>query len=133
MEDNNAEHHESVLTISKTQNKVNEFSEEITQISHDEFIDSDCFEQFNNAVIDYDCLESTSDLAKFWLNYLSMVELLLTSLYATRTSGWDLLSECVRNIAWYAVAYDNHNYARYLAYCLSEMLTLETSHPEVYQ
>lgn len=51
MEDNNTEHHESALTISNTQNKVNEFSEEITQISHDEFIDSDCFEQFNNAVM----------------------------------------------------------------------------------
>ena len=47
-----------------------------------------------------------------------MVELLL------RTSDWDLLL---------AYAYDNYNYARYLTPWLSEMLTLETSHPEVYQ
>ena len=45
----------------------------------------------------------------------------------------DLLLECVRDIARYAFAYDNYNYARYLTPWLSEILTLETSHPEVYR
>ena len=125
MEDNNTENHELASTISDIQDKVTEFSEEITQISHDEFIESHCFEQFNNAVIDYkQYLESTSDFAKFWLSYLSMVELLLSTIYATRTGDWDLLL---------GYAYDNYNYARYLTPWLSEMLTLETTHPEVYQ
>ena len=44
-----------------------------------------------------------------------------------------MLLECVRDIARYAFAYDNYNYARYLTPWLSEILTLETSHPEVYQ
>ena len=133
-EDNNTEDHELASTIPDIQDKVTEFSEEITQISHDEFIESHCFEQFNNAVIDYkQYLESTSDLAKFWLSYLSMVELLLNTIYATRTGDWDLLLECVRDIIRYAFAYGNYNYARYLTPWLSEMLTLETSHPEVYQ
>ena len=45
------------------------------------------FEQFNNAVTDHKLyLESTPNLAKFWLSYLSMVELLLNTLYATCTS-----------------------------------------------
>ena len=86
MEDNNPEDSELASTISGIQDKVNKFSEDITQILRDEFIESDCFEQFNNAVIDYkQYLESTSDLAKFWLSYLSMVELLLNTLYATPT------------------------------------------------
>ena len=55
-----------------------------------------------------------------------MVELLLNTIYATCTGDWDLLLECVRDIAQYAFAYDNYNYARYLAPWLSEMLTLET-------
>ena len=77
MEDNNTEDYELVSAISNIQDKVTEFSEEITQISHDEFIERHCFEQFNNAEIDYEqYLESTFDLAKFWLSYLSMVELL---------------------------------------------------------
>ena len=75
--ENNTENHEFASTISDIQDKVTEFSEEITQISHDEFIERHCFEQFNNAEIDYEqYLESTFDLAKFWLSYLSMVELL---------------------------------------------------------
>ena len=133
MEDNNTEESELASTISDIQDKVNKFSEDITQISHDEFIESDCFEQFNNAVIDYkQYLESTSDLAKFWLSYLSMVELLLNTLYATPTGDWDLLLECVRDIARYALAYDNYNYPRYLTPWLSDMINLETSHPDVY-
>ena len=132
--ENNTENHEFASTISDIQDKVTEFSEEITQISHDEFIESHCFEQFNNAVIDYkQYLESTSDLAKFWLSYLSMVELLLNTMYATRTGDWNLLLECVRDIPRYAFAYDNYNFARYLTPWLFEMLTLETSHPEVYR
>ena len=60
---------------------------------HDEFIEGDSFEKFNNGVIDYkQCLKSTSDLAKFWLSYLSMVEILLKTLYATQSG--DLLFEC---------------------------------------
>ena len=80
MEDNNTEDHELASTISDIQDKVTEFSEEITQIFHDEFIGNHCFEQFSNAVIDYkQYLESIFDLAKFWLNYFSMVELLHVS------------------------------------------------------
>ena len=103
-------------------------------MSHDEFIEGDCFEQFNSAVIDYkQYLESTTDLAKFSLSYLSLVELLLYGIYATRTDDWDLLLECVRDIARYAFAYDSYSHARYLKPWLSEMVTLETSHPEIYQ
>ena len=44
-----------------------------------------------------------------------------------------MLLECVRDNARYAFAYDNHNYTRYFTPWLSEILTLETSHPEVYE
>ena len=67
------------------------------------------------------------------LSYLSLVELLLYGIYATRTGDWDLLLERVRDIARYAFAYDSYSHARYLTPWLSEMLTLETSHPEIYQ
>ena len=61
-----------------------------------------------------------------------MVELLLNTLYATRTGDWDLILECVMDIARYAFAYDNYNYARYLTPWLSDIINLETSHPDVY-
>ena len=53
MEDNNTEDHELGSTISDIHDKANEFSEEITQILHEEFIEIDCFEKFNNGVINY--------------------------------------------------------------------------------
>lgn len=44
------------------------FKKNITYVSHDEFLESDFFEQFNNAVIDYKLyLEDSSDSAKFGL------------------------------------------------------------------
>ena len=58
---------------------------------------------------------------------------MLNAIYATCNGDWDLLLECVRDIARHAFAYDNYTYARHLTPWLSEMLTLETSHPEIYQ
>ena len=47
----------------------------------DEFIENDCFEQFNKAVIDYKLyLKSSYDLAKCWLSHLTMVESLVDTL-----------------------------------------------------
>ena len=43
-----------------------------------------------------------------------------------------MLLECVRDIARYAFAHDNCNYARYLRPWLSDMINLEISHPDVY-
>ena len=48
MEDNNMEDQELASTISDIQDKVTEFSEEMMQLLHDEFIENDCFEQFNS-------------------------------------------------------------------------------------
>ena len=86
MKDNRTEDYELPTTKFDIQDKVNEFSEEITQSLHHEFIESDCFEQFNNGVIYYkQYLKSTSDSAKFWLSYHLMVETLLNTLYAARS------------------------------------------------
>ena len=86
MKDNSTEDYELPTTKFVIQDKVNEFSEERTQILHHEFIESDCFEQFNSGVIYYDqYLKSTSDSTKFWLSYLLMVETLLNTLYAARS------------------------------------------------
>ena len=95
--------------------KVNDLYENITDVSHDEFLESDFFEQFNNAVIDYKLyLEDSSDLAKFRLIYLTMIDLLLSTVYATLTGDKEMLLEYVRDTIRYNFAYDNYNYARYL-------------------
>ena len=51
-----------------------------------------------------------------------MVDVLLNTLYAVRTGSWCLLLECIREIAVYAFARDNYDYARYFTPFLAEML-----------
>lgn len=52
-------------------------------------------------------LEDSSDLTKFWLTYFTVVDLLLNTLYATRTGDWELLGlDRIRDLAGYAFAND---------------------------
>ena len=114
MEVNDVDSFELCSTISDMQEKVNDFYENIIQLSYDDFVEGDFFEQFNSVVIDYNLyLEDSSDLAKFWLAYLTMIDLLLSTLYATRTGDWEMLLECARDTAGYTFGYINYNYARY--------------------
>lgn len=53
MEHNNVKSFEFSTTLSDMQEKVNYLHEHISQDYHDDFIGSDCFEQFNKAVVDY--------------------------------------------------------------------------------
>ena len=92
MEDYNVDNFELSSIISDVQEKVNDFHVNITQRSNDDFIEKDCFEQFNKTVTNYKLyLEDSSDLTKFWLTYLTVVDLLLNTLYATWTCDWELL------------------------------------------
>lgn len=69
--------------------KSNDFYENTTQVSHKDFIECNFFEQFNNAVSGYKlCVEVSSDLAKFWLTYLTMINLLLNTWYVTSTGDY---------------------------------------------
>ena len=61
-----------------------------------------------------------------------VIIVLLNTIYAARTGHWILLLECIRDVAIYAFAYDNYNYARYLTPFLAEMIALETDFPNVY-
>ena len=74
-----------------------------------------------------------SDLQKFWLRFIDMVELLLNAILTVRSGDWHLFMTCVKDLIHYALAYDNINYARYLTAMFSEMLTLEEDFPEIYE
>ena len=43
-----------------------------------------------------------------------MIDLLLSTVYATQTGEKEMLLECVRDTIRYNFAYDNYNYGRYL-------------------
>ncbi|EDO43283.1 predicted protein [Nematostella vectensis] len=71
-----------------------------------------------------------SDLAKFWLSYQDLCQLLFNLLYATRTGGWELYLSCIEEVIPWAFAYDRQNYARYLVPYLDDMRSLPETMPE---
>ena len=62
-----------------------------------------------------------------------MVENLLNIVYATRTGKWHLYLESLRNILLYVFAYNHLNYVKYMTAMLSEMLSMEQNHPNIYR
>ena len=77
--------------------------------------------------------ENGTDLQKFWLSYIDMVDILLNKLYPVRSGNWYLLLSCINDIIPFAFAYDNINYARYLTTMPADMSTLSDDFPEIYQ
>ena len=86
--------------------------------------------QFNAYVLDIN--EKGTDLARFWLSYLELCQLMLNLIYATRTGSWELHLSCVEVIPW-TFAYDCQNYACYLVPFLNDMRGLSVTMPEVYR
>ena len=76
--------------------------------------------------------EKGSNLARFWLSYLELSELLLNLIYASRTGSWELYLSCIEEVIPWAFAYDHQNYARYLIPFLDDMRQLPVKKPEVY-
>ena len=68
--------------------------------------------------------EEGTDLQAFWISFLEMVEILLSTIFAIRSGKWELVIECFRKIVPYTFAYDNINCARYLTGMLADMLNL---------
>ena len=77
--------------------------------------------------------ERGTDLARFWLSYLELCELMLNLIYATRTGSWELYLSCMEEVIPWTFAYDRQNHARYLVPFLKDMRGLSVTMPEVYR
>ena len=78
-------------------------------------------------------LKNGETLQNFWMSFLEMVELLLSTIYLIRSGDWKLLLECIRRILPYTFAFDHINYARYLSAMLGDILQLPNDFPDVYE
>ncbi|CAB4007601.1 Hypothetical predicted protein [Paramuricea clavata] len=109
--------------------KLNLCQEEIEQV-----LESDLLQQWENRFQEHvaDIRQNGSDLAKFWITYLQLCELLLDLINATRTGNWELYLFCIEAVIPWTFAYDRQNYARYLIPYLNDMRALPTVMPEVY-
>ena len=92
------------------------------------------FKKYHKKLYDFqDELCEESEMCRFWQSFLSMMENLLTILYATRTGYMQLYVESINMLLSWTFAYDRHNYAGYLTFHYIEMINLEENHPSIYQ
>lgn len=95
---------------------------------------SECDEMsqyFNGLVTFNKKLCTTSNLAKFWIGFLDMIELLFNLVYSTRSGNWNIYIESVRIALPWFFAYDRTNYSRYLTVYCQDLLSLEKEFWEV--
>ena len=108
----------------------------LDQCNSDEFetlINSPDFQKYRDQLYDYQEAEcQRSEMWRFWNSFLSMVDNILSILYATRTGDWILYIESKRRFLPWAFAYDRQNYARYLTLHLMKMVNLEENHRCIY-
>ena len=108
--------------------KLNLCQEEIEQI-----LESDVFQQWENRFQEHiaDMMQNGRDLAKFWLTYLELCELLVALINATRTGNSELYLAGIEAVIPWIFSYDRQNYARYLVPYLNDIRALPTVMPEV--
>ena len=119
----------SDLKTQLEQLKLNLCQEEIEHVLESELVQQweNCFQKHVT-----DIRRNGSDLAKFWITYLELCELLLNLIYATRTGNWELYLSCVEAVIPWTFSHVRQNYARYLIPYLNYMRALPTVIPEVY-
>ena len=77
-------------------------------------------------------LKNDEPLQKFWMSFLQMVELLLSTIYSIRYGDCKLLLQCITRILPYTFAFHHINYVRYLSVMLRDKLPLPNDFPDVY-
>ena len=55
-------------------------------------------------------LKNDELLQKFWMSFLQMVDLLLSTIYSIRYGDWKLLLQCITRILPYTFAFDHISY-----------------------
>ena len=99
-----------------------------------ELLESKKVQEFCTSLITYkDNLTERSTLAKFWISFLEMIEVLLNLIYATRSGNWDLYLETIRSTLPWFFAHDRKNYSRYWPVHYYHVPFLNISHPEIYR
>ncbi|CAH1248853.1 Hypp8457 [Branchiostoma lanceolatum] len=75
---------------------------------------------------------SKGKLARFWMSYIEMVEIMLNLVGASREGDWELHLSAISQMIPWCFAYDHTNYARYLPAYLFDMSHLNETHPEAF-
>ena len=97
----------------------------------DEYVDSfeDLLNDTDFRVLCKSCIENIdvaeSPMARFWLSYMEMVEILYMHYHAMRTQNWKEYLNAIRMMLPWMSAYDSLHYCRYLSLYWSSMNNLD--------
>ena len=99
-----------------------------------EHLESKELQEFCTSHIIYkDNLAERGKLAKLWISFLEMIEVLLNLIYAIRSGNWNLYIKTVRSTLPWFFAYGRQNYSRYFKAYYYDLAFLNISHPEIYR
>ena len=95
---------------------------QLQAISHDLLVDEEFLSFVQSA---FESIEKAdSPMAKFWLSFLEMVEVLIMNIHALRTQDWDAFKASLRMMLPWLKIYDNDKYSRWLVEFWLEINTL---------
>ena len=124
----------SLAIVNEEKRQIEKLKLELNQEEFQKVLKSNEFGKWEGQFSEYvlNIMQKGTDLARFWLSYLDLCELMLNLIYATRTGSWEIYLSCVEGVIPWTFAYDRHNYARYLIPFLNDMRSLPVTMPEVY-
>ena len=73
-----------------------------------------------------------SDMANYWIDFMSMVEVLMMNMYAVHTCNWEEYLISLREMMPWLVIYDQTNYARWLPNFLVKLSSLNTEQKQFF-
>ena len=110
------------------------FTKNCSMGDYENLLESPDFKKYHEKLYNFhDEVCEKSEMWRFWQSFLSMMENLLSILYATRTGNWKLYVESINMLLPWTFAFDRHNCACYLMFHYIEMINLEENHPSIYQ
>ena len=126
---------ERPLTVKEVNRLLEEAKKDIDASSMIDFKGENVIKDLNKYFYKYrdDIKQKGTDLQKYWLSYLEMIELFLNLIYSIRVGDWEFYLSCIEQVIIWAFAYDRQNYAKYLLPFLNDKRSLPTTHTEVCQ
>lgn len=120
------------IDLDLIQAKVLQLRDDLDITDFQQFSDSETVRKLNELLHLFRDTDG-GPMRKFWLNFLEMIELLLSFVRASRLGNWQLHLSCLRNMLPWFFAYDNTNYARYGTFYYCTMQMLEQTHPDLHE
>jgi len=102
-------------------------------VSADKICSDNVIVKINEAVAEKKEQLKYSRIAKLWLQYMDMIDILRKYIRAECTGNWELHLQTLSEILPFLAASGHNNYTKCVWIYLQQMLLLQEDHPEVYE